>query len=138
MTNIGNHEIDDPSVLRAFSYRLIFNRRELVFRGEGGGEMGGGGMCFKPPFLNICSRRFIPALLIFKFSLLVGIQFHFQTNAIKPFWENGKSIQLSGSQLSKASRPITYRSIILKRWNISEGRVFSLLKSRVLCKKIST
>ena len=41
MTYIGNHEIDDPSVLRAFSYRLIFNRRELVFGGEGGGEMGG-------------------------------------------------------------------------------------------------
>ena len=49
MTNIGNHEIDDPSVLRAFSYRLIFNRRELVFRGEGGGEIGGGGDVFQAP-----------------------------------------------------------------------------------------
>ena len=52
--------------------------------------------------------------------------------------ENGKSIQLSGSQLSKAWRWITYRSYKLKRWNISGGRVSSLLKSRVLCKKIIT
>ena len=63
MTNIGNHEIDDPSVLRAFSYRLIFNRRELVFRGEGGGEMGGGGDVFQAPvfkhlFQKIYTRTF--------------------------------------------------------------------------------
>ena len=90
MTYIGNHEIDDPSVLRAFSYRLIFNRRELVFRGEGGGEMGGGGMCFKPPFLNICSRRFIPALLIFQVQFVSGNSISFSNKRQKTFlgkWE---------------------------------------------------
>ena len=68
--------------------------------------------------------------------MLVGVQFHFQTKRYKIVWENGKSIQVSGSQLSRASRLITYRSYKLKRWNISGGRVSSLLKSRVLRKKI--
>ena len=70
--------------------------------------------------------------------MLVGVQFHFETKRQKIVWENGKSIQVSGCQLSRASRLITYRSYNLKRWNISGGRVSRLLKSRVLCKKILT
>ena len=114
--------------LRAINYRLVVQLvRKSVFSGGRGGGVWSGCLGVKPPSLNICCRRFILAFLS-------SISFPKKTLKM----ENGKSIQLSGSQLSKAWRWITYRSYKLKRWNISGGRVSSLLKSRVLCKKILT
>ena len=105
--------------------------RKSVFGGKGGG-------CEAPVFNHLFWKIYTST---FKFLHLVyelEFNFIFERNAKKMFGKIEKSIQLSSRQLSKASRSITYRSYNLKPWNISEGRVSSLLKSRVLCKKIST
>ena len=122
--------------LRAINYRLVFQlMRKCVFGGmDGKGGGGGGGV--KPPSLNICSGRFILALLIFQIQFVSGNSISFSNKKVRNCW--GKWGINPAQRQSTASRPITYRSLNLKRWNIPEGKVSSLLKSSVLCKKMLT
>ena len=123
--------------LRAINYRLVFQlMRKCVFGGmdgKGGGGRGGG---VKPPSLNICSGRFILALLIFQIQFVSGNSISFSNKKVRNCW--GKWGINPAQRQSTASRPITYRSLNLKRWNIPEWKVSSLLKSSVLCKKMLT